>query len=88
MARGVLEGREWGMGLRFTQGQITIEMLVCGTDCVLVLLGAIYRSEAELTTLITGATGFLGNNVARLLVETRREGACFSACRKRCATVC
>ncbi len=28
-----------------------------------------FRTEAELTTLITGATGFLGNNVARLLVE-------------------
>ncbi len=30
---------------------------------------AIYRSEAELTTLITGASGFVGNNVARMLVE-------------------
>jgi dihydroflavonol-4-reductase len=31
--------------------------------------GAINRREAEMTTLITGATGFVGNNVARLLVQ-------------------
>jgi dihydroflavonol-4-reductase len=38
-------------------------------DLALARLEAIYRKESEMTTLITGATGLVGNNVARLLVE-------------------
>jgi dihydroflavonol-4-reductase len=42
----------------------------CGTESALIARQAIHRTEApKMTTLITGATGFVGNNVARLLVE-------------------